>query len=300
MLRRFSTTLLVLCLLSASLTAGGCHSAQSDPSSKETDSPSTVTEELSETTETDKPEKENKGMKYFTLSFDDGITQDLRLIELLNKYNMKCCSFNLNTGLYGASWEWVGVSQNRPDVTHIRFTEEEIRTGIYDGFDVQVHTMTHPSLIDFDNDVEGLKYQINQDADNIEALFGIRPVGMAWPGGDGCYSDRTIELVLEHTDIRFARGTTATNTYELPERFMKWMPTCAIFDPMVLLRAGAFIKAEAEEDMLFYVWGHSYDLDIHNDWDTLEKLLQMMSEADDVCFITTTEFYHLYKDRIPS
>jgi len=275
----------------------GCRSdgttSSDDTTSPAEDNPQT---EFTESTDKEKP----KGMKYFTLSFDDGITQDIRLIELLNKYNMKCCSFNINTGLYGVSWEWVGASQNRPDVTHIRFTEEEIRTGIYDGFDVQVHTMTHPSLIDFDNNVEGLKYQINQDADNIESLTGIRPVGMAWPGGDGLYSDRTIELILEHTDIRFARGTTSTYAFDLPERFMKWMPTCSILDTRLLLRAKSFAKAEAEEDMLFYVWGHSYDLDIHNKWEKFEELLQIMSEADDVCFITTTEFYELYKDRIPS
>ena len=28
-------------------------------------------------------------MKYVTFSFDDGVTQDKRLIELLNKYGLK-------------------------------------------------------------------------------------------------------------------------------------------------------------------------------------------------------------------
>ena len=240
-------------------------------------------------------------MKYFTLSFDDGITQDIRLIELLNKYGLKCCSFNINTGLYGANWAWVGASQNRPDVTHIRFTEEEFRTGIYDGFDVQVHTLIHPSLGDYDNNVEELKHQINDDADNIESLTGIRPVGMAWPGGDNCYTDRTVELVLAHTDIRFARGTTATYGFGLPERFLKWMPTCAAVDTEVMACARRFLEAEDNgEDLLFYVWGHSYDLDIHNKWEEFEELLRMMSEAEGICFITTTAFYERYKDRIPS
>ena len=35
-------------------------------------------------------------MKFLTFSFDDGITQDIRFIELLNKYGLKG-TFNLNS-----------------------------------------------------------------------------------------------------------------------------------------------------------------------------------------------------------
>ena len=38
--------------------------------------------------------------KYFTLSFDDGIEQDKKLIELLKQYGLQC-TFNLNGGLFG-------------------------------------------------------------------------------------------------------------------------------------------------------------------------------------------------------
>ncbi len=37
-------------------------------------------------------------MKYLTFSYDDGVTQDIRLIELFNKYGMKA-TFNINSGL---------------------------------------------------------------------------------------------------------------------------------------------------------------------------------------------------------
>ena len=39
-------------------------------------------------------------MKAITFSYDDGVTQDIRLIELLNKYDLKC-TFNLNSQLLG-------------------------------------------------------------------------------------------------------------------------------------------------------------------------------------------------------
>ena len=84
--------------------------------------------------------------KYITIRMDDGITQDGRMIEIMKKYGVDCCTFYINTGLYGANWAWVGESSGRPDVTHIRYTRKELQSGIYDGFDVECHTVNHPSL----------------------------------------------------------------------------------------------------------------------------------------------------------
>ncbi|MBR4880835.1 MAG: S-layer homology domain-containing protein, partial [Clostridia bacterium] len=79
--------------------------------------------------------------KYFTLSFDDGTTQDLRMIEILKKYDVDCISWNINTeGLYGAQWDLTGLGL--PGVSHQRFTKEELESGIYDRYDVLVHTRT--------------------------------------------------------------------------------------------------------------------------------------------------------------
>ncbi|MBQ2256293.1 MAG: polysaccharide deacetylase family protein [Clostridia bacterium] len=272
------------------------------PTEQETEAP--TTEELTEikTEEETIVPNDGKPKKFFTLSLDDGITQDLKVIEILKKYNVTCVSFNINTGLYGANWEWVGPTIGDPTIPHLRFTEEELKTGIYDGYEVLVHTMNHPSLKYYDKRPNQIKKEVGRDADNIEELTGVRPVGMAWPGGDTEYTDKTIELVLENTDIRFARGTTSTYNFELPEYFMKWMPTCSAIDPQCLTLAQQFIDAECTEDMLFYVWGHSYEFDLNNGkgYETFEQLVKMMSEAEDVYLVTNTEFYKIYKDQIPS
>ena len=42
----------------------------------------------------------NGKMKAITFSYDDGVTQDKRLIEIFNKYGLKA-TFNLNSGLLG-------------------------------------------------------------------------------------------------------------------------------------------------------------------------------------------------------
>lgn len=249
---------------------------------------------------TKEPIRDGTPKKYFTLSFDDGITQDLKVIEILKKYNLDCCTFNINTGLYGANWEWVGQTLGMPSLTHLRFTEEELRTGIYDGFDVAVHTLTHPSLKNYDNNPAEIIRQIEDDAKNIESITGVKPVGMAWPGGDTEYTNKTIDIVYEKTSIRYARAVNPTYKFTLPEYFLKWHPTCSFSDASCMTLANRFINADCTEDMLFYVWCHSYELEFNNSYDRFEKFIKRMSEAEDVVFVTNTEFYNLFKDEIPS
>ena len=42
----------------------------------------------------------NGKMKALTFSFDDGLMQDIRLVEMFNKYGLKC-TFNLNSARLG-------------------------------------------------------------------------------------------------------------------------------------------------------------------------------------------------------
>ena len=238
--------------------------------------------------------------KYFTLSFDDGITQDLRIIEILKKYDAYCATFNINTGLYGANWAWVGQQFNRPDVPHLRFTKKELMTGIYDGFEVAVHTLNHPSLKNYDNDEAMLKKEVYNDALNIYKITGVMPIGMAWPGGDTEYTRTTIEKVVDLTHIRYARGTTRTGNFSLPTEFMQWMPTCSLTDSDCIRLAKKFVEAECTEDMLFYVWCHGYEFDLFDTWDRLEQLVKMMAEDDSIVLVTNAEFYQLFKDQIPA
>lgn len=52
--------------------------------------------------------------KAFTMSYDDGIEQDKRFIEIINRYSLKA-TFNINYGLLDESgyWETEGVKVKR-------------------------------------------------------------------------------------------------------------------------------------------------------------------------------------------
>ena len=83
----------------------------------------------------------NGKMKAFTMSYDDGVFQDIRLIEILNRYGLKA-TFNLNSGLFGQQ----RILQVRGvPVNHNRLKAEDIR-GVYAGHEVAAHTVTHAML----------------------------------------------------------------------------------------------------------------------------------------------------------
>ena len=60
---------------------------------------------------------EIKKNKILTFSYDDGVTQDIRLVELFNKYGMKC-TFNINSGLLGDE-NYLIREEKRVDLTAI-------------------------------------------------------------------------------------------------------------------------------------------------------------------------------------
>ncbi len=249
---------------------------------------------LAETVSLDKPRK------YVTMSFDDGITQDEKIIEILKKYNLADCTFFINTGLYGANWDWVAQALNKPGLTHIRYEEDQIAS-VYEGFDLQSHTLEHPALDTIS--ASDVTHQVGTDAQNIAKITGVMPTGLAWPGGT--YSDSAIQTVLSTTSIRFARTVQSTGTFALPEYFMTWHPTVSAGTQHSVNITNSFIEQTATEDMLLYFWGHGYELDYNdNGWEYFEECIKLLTQAaaedDSIVFVTNAEFYEIFKDKIPS
>ena len=79
--------------------------------------------------------------KALTFSFDDGITQDIRMIELLNKYGLKS-TFNLNSELLGGHRILIREGLR---IAHYKIAPEDVRY-VYEGHEIASHTLTHPNL----------------------------------------------------------------------------------------------------------------------------------------------------------
>lgn len=242
-------------------------------------------------------EKEDDGVnkeykKYFTLSFDDGTYEDEKMIVLLKKYGIKA-SFCINTGLMDGN----NVIEVAGKWRRMNF-EYAKKNKVYDGFDVISHGFKHKELT-FLGESEIIS-EIRQDAEKIAELTEKLPVGFAYPGGTAYYNGYITDIMLSSTDIRFARDTDDTFAFYLPENFMAWKPTCSLLDDKLFSLAERFINAEATEDMLFYGWDHPWAITAYNAWDKVESLFKMLKEAGDIIFISNTEFYELFKDKIPS
>lgn len=224
-------------------------------------------------------------MKALTFSYDDGVTQDIRLIELFHKYGMKA-TFNLNSELLGKDGELVREGVR---VSHIKNKPEDIRH-IYAGHEVAVHTLTHPNLINIADDNEIIR-QVEQDRINLSGLCGYEVVGMAYPCGGYCYDERVINLIRKNTGVKYARTTNANHQFDVQNNLLEFHPSVYHHQEMdKMFELGKqFLDLKADMPQIFYVWGHAYEFDIHNDWARFEAFLEMMSGRDDICYCTNRE-----------
>lgn len=101
------------------------------------------------------------GRKYFAWSFDDGLEQDKKIIQILKEYGLGA-TFHLNSGLFGdRTYEGrignLGITEKPADsfdsaarhllpyVPHFRIPEDEILQ-VYEGFEIASHTRSHVNL----------------------------------------------------------------------------------------------------------------------------------------------------------
>ena len=69
---------------------------------------------------------------------------------------------------------------------------------------------------------------------------------------------------------------------------MEWHPTCHHNDMLSL--AGKFLDIAGYFELpVFYVWGHSYEFGIPDEWESIEQFAQMMSGKDDIWYATNIE-----------
>jgi len=223
--------------------------------------------------------------KFLTFSYDDGVTQDIRLIELFNKYGMKA-TFNLNSDLLGTERFLV---VNDVKVNHNKNKKEDVRY-IYEGHEVAAHTLTHPLLPSIKEEAEVIR-QVEQDRLNLSELCGYEVVGMAYPGGGVNYSDAVSEIIRRNTGIKYARTTVSTFDFDVQENLYQFKPTVFHYREMdKMFELGEkFLNLKTEMPQIFYVWGHAYEFDARDDWGRFEEFLQMMSGREDICYCTNKE-----------
>ena len=222
--------------------------------------------------------------KAITFSYDDGVVQDIRLIELLNKYGLKC-TFNLNSELLSKKGMLIREGKR---IAHYKIHTEDVKH-IYEGHEVAVHTLTHPNLTQCD-DKEIIR-QVEADRLNLSELVEYEVVGMAYPCGGVNNDDRVAGIIKKNTGVKYCRTITSNNSFDLQENLYRFNPTAYHLDFEKMMQLGReFVEFKSKEPKVFYIWGHSYEMDYGADyWVKLEEFFKLISNKEDIFYGTNKE-----------
>lgn len=225
----------------------------------------------------------NSKLKALTFSFDDGVTQDQRLIKLLDKYHLRS-TFNINSArLDQAKILLVG------DVTvsHCKPRPCEIKA-IYQNHEVAGHTLSHPCLTTRSDDE--IVREVEQDRLALSRLCQYEVVGFAYPGGSQYVDDRVISAVRTRTGVKYARNACTSGSFDPPTDLFNVIPTASFLDGNILELAKEFIAISPHSPKLFFIYGHAYEPDGYSDgWERVEKLFSLISHKDDIFYGTNKE-----------
>ena len=214
--------------------------------------------------------------KALTLSYDDGVKQDIRMIEILDKYGIKC-TFNINSGCFSKDGD-----------TSRRMTRERALE-LYKNspHEVAVHAYTHPFLESLPTAQAAM--EVLEDRRQLEKMFGGVIRGMAYPFGT--YNDDVVN-VLRVSGIAYARTTKSTEKFDLPNDWLRLPATCHHNNPRLMELAKDFVnKKVTNAPRLFYLWGHTYEFDDRDNWNVIEEFCQEVANKDDIWYATNIEIY---------
>jgi peptidoglycan/xylan/chitin deacetylase (PgdA/CDA1 family) len=229
----------------------------------------------------------NGKAKALTLSYDDGVEQDIRLLNIMNRHGLKG-TFNLNSGLYAPEGTVYPADRIHRRMTMSKSTEVYLNSG----HEVAVHTLTHPYLDRLPSD--RVVYEVMKDRENLEKQFGVIVKGMAYPYGNT--SDQAVEAI-KICGIVYARTTVSTNTFDIPTDWLRMPTTCYHRSPALRKLTTTFLKECADNrPYLFSLWGHSYDFDTNDSWHDIEVFAEQVGNRDDIWYATNMEIYEYVQD----
>ena len=142
----------------------------------------------------------------------------------------------------------------------------------------------------FCDDAEVIR-QVEEDRLHLSELAGYEVVGMAYPCGGVNNDDRVAKLIKENTGVKYSRTITTTNSFEPQDNLFRFNPSVYHLNFDDMMRLGReFVELNTETPKIFYIWGHSYEMDIGADfWLRLEAFFELISNKDDIFYGTNKE-----------
>ena len=228
-----------------------------------------------------------------TTSWDDGHRCDVRLARMLKEHGLKAT-------FYVAPGNQEFAKQDLLSLPEIRDLSQD--------FEIGAHSMTHRRLPTI-SEQEAAREIIESKA-VLEQVIGKEIKAFCYPGG--AYTKLHVQLVKD-AGYRYAR-TVARYTYTVDDpyeagtsvhvynhnrrpgfdlwrtaRFVKFQPIkvlrCLEWDAL----AKAMFDQVIKEGGIYHIWGHSWEIDEHDDWERLENVFRYISASPKVTYVTNGE-----------
>lgn len=236
-----------------------------------------------------------------TFSWDDGHPNNLKLVELLNKYNLKATFY--------LAKDYLGQAED--EIKEIAKTQE-----------IGAHTLTHPILTKISQ--EEAWQEIKGSKDYLENILGQQIKMFCYPRG--FYNEKIKELVRRAGFI--GARTVKTFNSQPPRDLFSWDPTLQLYphpfrrrdaktlhlsrhllDPFCRNFSGlvkwhlpfpAYLSwpalAKATFDYVYknggtwHLWGHCFEIEKYNMWSDLENIFAYIKNFDNVEFLTSSDY----------
>ena len=232
---------------------------------------------------------------YVTTSWDDGGIFDLRLAELLSEHGV------------GGTFYWT-LDWDRFPLP----TSGEAETILSLGVEIGSHTMTHPDLTAIDDDA--LRWELSESKVRLEDLTGDEVSSFCYPFG---YFNRQASEAVAAAGYRLGRTTVGFRkdlgsdpfqmpvsiqlyphgrrvhvTHALKERngigLSRWLTAYRAGGDLASLTTTALDEIRRTGGVL-HLWGHSWELEEFDLWESVEVILETVAGHDDVAYVTNGE-----------
>lgn len=227
-----------------------------------------------------------------TTSWDDGHILDVRLSALLKKYDIKGT-------FYIAPKDYESIPEKR-------LTDEQIKELSKD-FEIGAHTMSHAHLVELaDNEA---RLEIEESKLYLEKLIGRAVTSFCYPRGE--YHTKHVEMIRNagfnygRTVKRFIAGKacspleagTTINTYNHYSDLWE-IAKLAKFNPTKIYAyfqwdnlAKEMFDRVLRDGGEFHLWGHSWEIEEHGDWEKLESVLAYISHKQGVRYVVNGDLF---------
>jgi peptidoglycan-N-acetylglucosamine deacetylase len=224
-----------------------------------------------------------------TSSWDDGHKYDLRLARMLEQYGLKA-TFYISP-------------RNSEFAEGDLLTEQGIRE-IGHNFEIGSHTVTHPRLPTIPR--SQAKKEIADSRNILQDITGQPVSSFCYPYG--AYTSVHRQLVKD-SGYRYARTVacyafTVEDAYEAPTSLHAYSYWSDVYKIALFARfrlanirryrswdclGRAMFDHIAGTGGIFHLWGHSWEVDLHNDWERLEGLFRYIGARTGVKYVTNGE-----------